>query len=135
MPSHAATVVLTRDCRPDLRGDLARRVGQKHLFGKADAEARRAVERLGGVKLPVVDLGRDIRIADDRPGDQLREERDVEQELCERALRRNITAPDVDRIGKRLKGIEGDADGSAICGTGMDAPKPRSDSPRKSPRI
>jgi hypothetical protein len=40
-----------------------------------------------------------------------REERDVEQELCKRALRRNIAAPDVDRIGKRLKGIEGDADG------------------------
>ena len=95
----------------DLRGDLARRVGQKHLFGKADAEARRAVERLGGVKLPVVDLCGDIRIADDRPGDQLREERDVEQELCKRALRRNIAAPDVDRIGKRLKGIEGDANG------------------------
>ena len=48
-------------------------------------------------------------IADDRPGDELWEERDVEQEFCKRPLRRDIPAPDVDRVGKRLEGIKRNA--------------------------
>ena len=95
----------------DLRGDLARGVSQQDLFGKADAEAGRAVECVSGVKAARVDLPGDVGIADDRPGDELREERDVEQKFCKRPLRRDIPAPDVDRVGKRLEGIKRDADG------------------------
>ena len=75
--------------------------------------------------MPVVNLRGDVRIADDGPGDQLREERNVEQELSERALRRNVPAPDVDRIGKRLKGIEGNADGQRDLRDGQREPEER----------
>lgn len=82
----------------DLRGDLARGVSQQDLFGKADAEAGRAVECIGGVKAARVDLPGDVGIADDWPGDELREERDVEQKFCKRPLRRDIPAPDVPTV-------------------------------------
>ena len=107
----------------NLRGDLARRVGQKHLFCKAHAETRRAVKRLGGVELPVINLRGNVRIADNGPGDQLRKKRDIKQKLCKRALRRHITAPNIDRIGKRLKGIEGNADGQRNLRDGQRNPE------------
>ena len=47
----------------DLRGDLACGISQQDLFGKAYAEAGRAVERVGGVKAARVDLPGDVGIA------------------------------------------------------------------------
>lgn len=112
-----------RDCRPESARRPCRRVGQKHLFCKAHAETRRAVKRLGGVELPVINLRGNVRIADNGPGDQLRKKRDIKQKLCKRALRRHITAPNIDRIGKRLKGIEGNADGQRNLRDGQRNPE------------
>src|SRR3546814_2017663 len=47
---------------------------------------------------------------DDRPGDELREERDVEQEIDRRPRGRDGAAMDVDDVGDALEGEEGDAD-------------------------
>jgi len=59
----------------------------------------------------VLKLPGDVRIADDRPGDQLREHRNVRRKIDIIPLRRNIATIDVNDIADDLKRVEADADG------------------------
>ena len=48
--------------------------------------------------------------AHDRPGDEMRKEADVEQDVDQRARRRELPAVDVDDVGQRVEGQERDRD-------------------------
>ena len=56
-------------------------------------------------------MRKEIAGAHDWPRDQLREKRDGESEIAQRTRRLHHAAIDVERVGERVKGVEGDADG------------------------
>ena len=95
---------------------LTERVRQQQLFAQtADkpANAECGLLRCGAT---AVDLLLDVMVFDDRPGDQLREKRDVQQHLLERVRDRLWLTVHVDDVGKSLKGEERDADGQRNAG-------------------
>jgi len=91
-------------------GNLARRVRQQHLFRKAADEAPHAGERPPGGTLAAVDLRRNIVVFDDRPRDQLREKRDVQQQLAEAFRALAGRAVNVDDIAEPLEGVKRNPD-------------------------
>ena len=60
------------------------------------------------ISRPVVELRQKIGRADDRPGDQLRKERDEEGEPEKAPLRRQIAAVNVDAVAEALERVEAD---------------------------
>ncbi len=52
----------------------------------------------------------DVLVADDRPGDQLRKEQQVQRRVDRALLRRRLAPVDVDDVGDRVERVEGDAD-------------------------
>ena len=86
-------------------------VGQQKLLAESDDEAPDPGRGLPGGAAAPVDLGRDIAPADNGSGDQLGEERDIEQKLQKAAAVILRTAVDIDGIAQTLEGEEGDADG------------------------
>ena len=55
-------------------------------------------------------------VADDGPGDELREKADVQQQVEIAALNRHLSPVPVDDIGQNLEGVEADADGQGDLG-------------------
>ena len=87
------------------------RVRQQHLLAQPDQESRHAVgEHLGGMGA-VAELILQVLVAQDRPGDELREEGDEGGEVDELRVGARVPAPDVDEVAERLEDVERDADG------------------------
>ena len=61
-------------CAAFISGDqLVEDIGQQHLFGKAENEAASAVGGIGQRVVAVLQLGGNVGVPDDGPGDELRE--------------------------------------------------------------
>ena len=99
-------------------GDRRDGVGDDDLLGEPEPEPvdarREGIERL----LSLDELVADLVEANDRPGDQLREERDVEGEIKRRHKVAGRAAVDVDEIAQRVEREERDADGQEDIGPG-----------------
>ena len=89
---------------------------------REEGDAARELRRACGVR--AAQLVVDLREADDRPGDELREHRDEAGEVDEVAQRPRVAAVDVDRVAHRLEGVEADAERQG-------RPRARSRSPRR----
>ena len=96
-----------------IEGDLRQRrddVGDQHLLRQPDDEDARAdgsaPERLAAL----VELARDRLVADDRAGDELRKERDVERDVDRIAVGAEAAPVDVDDVGQAVEGEERDAE-------------------------
>ena len=85
-------------------------VGEQYLFPETDGKPLHAGGKLFGTETPRAKLGGHVLIPDDRPGDQLREERDKCAEADKVFLFLGVAAVNVDRIGHRLERVEGNAD-------------------------
>ena len=73
-------------------------------------DQRRRGELVAGQPGSPAHLGKEIRRAHDRSGDQMGKKRHQERQPVPVALGRNLAAIHVDRVAQRLKRIEGDAD-------------------------
>ena len=86
-------------------------VGDHHLLEQPEQDQHDAVRDHGAIELGLgLELRQEIGSADDRPGDELREEGDVEEDVERRLLGRDFAAIDVDHIRDAVEGEEGDAD-------------------------
>ncbi len=86
-------------------------VGNQNLLRQAIDEALHAVAKVRQ-RLPAVhDLLLDGVVADDRAGDELREERDVEAHIPHTLLRLRLAVVNVKEIGQELEGEERNPDG------------------------
>ena len=94
----------------DAVGGLAEWVGENHLLAEAGDDALDARNRQIEPLLAAGQLVADVVVAHDRPGDQLREEGNIEREVDRIALRLGVAAVDVDHIGQGVKGEEGNAE-------------------------
>jgi hypothetical protein len=56
------------------------------------------------------DLTRDVLVADDRPGDQLRKQENVERKAAGVTLRERVLAVNIYQLGDRVKGEERNAE-------------------------
>ena len=84
-------------------------VGDQHLLRQADDEDAGA-DRRAAQRVPArIQLARDGLVADDGPGDQLREQGDVERDLDRIAIGPEPAPVDVDDVGQAVEGEEGDA--------------------------
>ena len=90
-----------------LIGDIAQRVGDEHLLAQADDETPHALDEVVAVPLALRELRGDVLVADDRSGDKLWEQQDVKPEAVDASLRRRVAAVDVDQVGDRMEGEEG----------------------------
>ena len=73
-------------------------------------EAGRASGKVLDARLGLREILVHVAVADDRPGDELREERLVRAEGYEVSFRLHLAAPNVDCVGDALEGEERDAD-------------------------
>jgi hypothetical protein len=96
--------------REQLIGNVSQRVGDQHLLAEAEDEPPNAVSEVGETMLTRGDLGGDVAPADDRSGDQLRKEQDVEREVGKPPLRIRILLVHVDHVRDRVKREKGDAE-------------------------
>ena len=90
-------------------GDVARGVGDKQLFRKAAYEAPHTVGGESGSACPRVNLSGDVVVFYDRPGDKLREEGYVQQDLEKAFSAAAAVAVYIYDVGQALKGKKGDA--------------------------
>ena len=58
-------------------------------------------------------LSGDLLVANQRPGDELREHGDVQDHIADAALGPHVAAIDVDQVRERVEGVEGDAERQA----------------------
>ena len=107
---HLERGVLVRrpeDLVDDVRGQV---VGDHHLHEEARADQEEGARGVDVARIPRrVELRDQLSGADDRSGDQMREEREVGGELPE-AGRREVAAIDVDDVADRHEREEGDPD-------------------------
>jgi hypothetical protein len=96
--------------REDPIGGHRQCVRDQHLLSEADGEAADPLSKAFGVEDAALDLGRDVAVAHDRPRNQLRKKRDEQRQLHGIRLRFCPAPVDVDDVGERLEGEEGDAD-------------------------
>ena len=96
-------------CVPGGGHQLAQHIGKQDLFAQTDGKAPRACTDVLEAEAPRVQLGLDIGIADDRPGDELREQADERGERREVPLRPDVPAVDVDGVAHGLERIKADA--------------------------
>ena len=94
-----------------LVGHLGKLVGQDHFLAQADDEAETAVGHVLPGDLPLVDFPGNGPVAHDRTGNQLREHRDVQQQVAEAFLRLAFLPVHIHQVGNGLEGVETDADG------------------------
>src|SRR5450755_145663 len=80
----------------DLVGDAAQRVGDKHLLAQTEYESPRTLGDVVEAPVARYDLARDVLVSDDRPGDQLREQENVERKAAAMTLRCGVPASNVD---------------------------------------
>ena len=85
-------------------------VGEQYLLPKTNGKPLHAGGKLFGAETPRAKLGGHVLIPDDRPGDQLWEERDKCAEADKVFLFLRVASVNVDRIGHRLERVEGNAD-------------------------
>ena len=93
----------------EVGNDLARVIRQQHLLGKTGGKAQDAVEDHPRIRAALRQLRSDLLIAHDRALRHFREHADVQQEIREALRAVVLPAVDVDQIGQRLEGIEGNA--------------------------
>ena len=84
-------------------------VGDQHFSAETARKAAYTAKHIVRIRLYLVESGRNISVADDRPCDELRKKGYVEQQPRKRALRRIHSAIDVDYIRQRLKYEKADA--------------------------
>ena len=84
-------------------------IGQKDLLAKAPEEPGHALSEFVEAEASLGKLCVNIRIPDDRAGDQLREHGHVGTEIYKILLYRNLSFVYVDNIGESLEGIEGNS--------------------------
>ena len=85
-------------------------VGEQYLLPETNGKPLHAGGKLFGAETPRAKLGGHVLIPDDRPGDQLWEERDKCAEADKVFLFLRVASVNVDRIGHRLERVEGNAD-------------------------
>ena len=85
-------------------------VGDQHLLREADDEAAHAVGEVVERDDPPRQLIGDVAVADDRSGDQLRKQQQVQRRVHRALLRRRVAAVDVDDVGDGVEREERDAD-------------------------
>ena len=111
MPSQACAVdELGRRHREDLVGRAGDDVRDQHLLGEADDEAAHAVGEVVDRHDAARELIGDVAVADDRSGDQLRKQQQVERRVHRALLRGRVAPRDVDDVRDRVEGEERDAD-------------------------
>ena len=86
-------------------------IGQQYLFGKAEDEAAGAVGGIGQRVGAMLQLGGDIRVPDDGPGDELGEHGHIRGKVNEIPLGSHIAPVYVDDVAQNLEGVKADADG------------------------
>ena len=86
-------------------------IGQQHLFGKAEDEAAGAVGSIGQRVGAMLQLGSDVRVPDDGPGDELGEHGHIRGKVNEIPLGSHIAPVYVDDVAQDLEGVKADADG------------------------
>ena len=89
---------------------LAKQIGKQDLLCQPQHEAPRPGRRVRKHVGTAAQLRRDIGIADDRSGDELREHGDIRCQIDQVPLCRDRPAVHVDGIAQDLEGIEADAD-------------------------
>ena len=82
----------------------------EHLLGEADDEAADAVREVVERDDAPRELVGDVAVADDRAGDELREQQQVERRVDRALLRGRVAAVDVDDVRDRVEREERDAD-------------------------
>ena len=111
MPSQAcAADELGRRHREDLVGGPGDDVGDQHLLAEPDDESAHAVGEVVDRHHAPRQLIGDVAVADDRAGDQLREQQQVERGVHRALLRGRVAPRDVDDVRDRVEGEERDAD-------------------------
>lgn len=91
--------------------ELREVVRKEHLFKQADQKAHGTGGKPRERFAPAAKLRGHVAVTDDRPGDEVREKRDVRAEVDEIPLRGSVPPVNIDGIGQGLKRIKGDADG------------------------
>ncbi len=86
-------------------------VGDEDFLAQPDHESRGAAGEVAGSDGAGGQFPRHRDVADDRPGHQLREERDEAGEIEEVARGPRVPAIHVDGVAHRLEGVEADAQG------------------------
>ena len=118
MPSQACAAVNSAGARrEDAVGRCRDVVRDQDLLAEPDDEAAHALGEVVDADDAARELVGDFAIADDRPGDELRKEQQVERRVDRALLRGRVTAVDVDHVGNRVEGIERDADREQHLGT------------------
>ena len=111
MPSQACAVDSSAERHAE---DLVRRAGDdvrdQHLLREPDDEPPHAVREVVERHEPPRELIGDVAVADDRAGDELRKEQQIERGVHGALLRRGIAAVDVDDVRDGVEGEERDAD-------------------------
>ena len=85
-------------------------VGQQDLFRKAEDKHRDGVGDLVQRHRVLLQLRRDVRILDDRPGDHFGEEADIQAEIQRIFLRGCAAVINVRKVGQIREGEEGNAE-------------------------
>ena len=97
--------------REDLVGGSGHDVGHEHLLGQTHDEAPGAVGEVGTTNRARGQLRRDVAVADDRAGDELWKEQQVERGRHRPLLRHRVATLHVDHVRDGVEGEERDADG------------------------
>ena len=95
----------------DLIGYNSHLIGNKDLFPEPYDKPFHAFSEFLKPDISMYYLGGDIVESNNRPGDQLREQGNIESYIDRIALNGGITAVDIDHIGHGLKCEERDTDG------------------------
>ena len=90
----------------ELVGQLRELVGDDDLLAQANKEAKDSIGNILRRSLTLVDLTRDGIVAHDRACHELREHRNIEQQITKMALHGGLTTVDIDKVGYRLEGVE-----------------------------
>ena len=84
-------------------------VCQKNLAGKSHDEQAHALVDLRQGDLAALELPADVRVQDNRTGNQLREEHDEGAEVDQVVLHLDFAPVDIHRVGQNLEGVKADA--------------------------
>ena len=111
MPTHArAGVSSAGPQREDAVGGGRDVVRDQDLLAEADDEAPDARGEVVEADHAAGELVGDLAVADDRPGNELREQQHVERRVNRALLRARVAAVDVDHVRNRVERVERDAD-------------------------
>ena len=92
-------------------GQLAHRVAEQHFFAEADDETAQTGGETVERRFAVDEFGSNRFVAHDRPGDELRKERNVGRDVQNVFLRGRTAEIDVENVAHALECEEGNADG------------------------